>query len=76
VYVATVYLWRFGATIVASRRFPPPDKPVVRDTVIVSGRMAVYRGRLIQALALILLLAGLTLPAVVWYIFWSLARAI
>jgi hypothetical protein len=76
VYVAAIYLWRHGTVIVASERFPPPGQPVVRDTVIVSGRMAVYRGRIIQALALVLLLAGLSLPAVIWYIFWSLARAI
>ena len=75
VYVATVYLWRLGATIVASRRFPAPGQPVVRDTVILSDRRAVYRGRVIQTVALVLLLAGLALPAVIWYIFWSLTRA-
>ena len=75
VYVAAIFLWRHGTVIVASRRFPPPGQPVVRDTVIVAGRMAMYRGRTIQALALVLLLAGLSLPAVIWYIFWSLGRA-
>jgi ABC-type dipeptide/oligopeptide/nickel transport system permease subunit len=51
-YVAAIHLWRHGTVIVASQRFPPPGQPVVRDTAILAGRMAVYRGRIIQALAL------------------------
>lgn len=75
IYAAAFCLWRLGVTTVASERFPPPGKPVVRDTVILSGSMAVFRGRIIQALALFLLLAGLSLPLVTWYLFWSLGRA-
>jgi hypothetical protein len=74
-YAGMFYLWRLGTATVAAERFPPPGKPVVRDTVILSGHIAVYRGRIIQALVLVLLLAGLSLPAVIWYIFWSLGRA-
>ena len=43
--------------------------------MILSGHVAEYRGRIIQALVLVLLLAGLSRPAVIGYIFWSLGRA-
>lgn len=74
-YAATIALWRLGAAVVTAQRFPPPGQPVVRNTVVLRGWKAVYRGRVIQVLASVLLLAGLSLPLVVWYILWSLGRA-
>ena len=73
--IAMIYLWRTGATIVSSRRFPPPGKPVVRDTLILSGTKAVYRGRIIQVLSLIVLSLCAALPLVFWYLFWSLTHS-
>lgn len=70
-----IYLWRFGATIVAAKRFPPPGIPVVRDTVILLDARAIYRGRLMQALSVLLLVSSVSLPVAIWYVLRLLGNA-
>lgn len=67
-----IYLWRFGAAVVAAKRFPPPGIAVVRDTVILVGAKATYRGRMMQILAVLLLVLSVSFPVLFWYMFWSL----
>lgn len=59
------HIWITGRTIVEGRRFPPPGRPVLRETPIVTGAAAVQRGRLVQGLALFLGLAVLGLLAAI-----------
>ena len=61
-----VYLWRLGQRVVRARQFPPPGLRVVRDTPLLAGERAVRRGRLLQALATTLGVAGLLLAFVLW----------
>jgi hypothetical protein len=56
--VFAVYLWRRGATIRRSRRFPLETERVIRDTVVLRGEAASRRGRTIQWLAVVLGAAG------------------
>ncbi len=70
-----IYLWRFGATVVAAKRFPPPGIRVVRDTVILLDARAIYRGRLMQVLSVLLLVSSVSFPVVVWYVLRLLGNA-
>ena len=54
---AGTYFFRLGARVVRAERFPPPGTTVVRDTAVLRGRAARRRGRLLQALAVILIVA-------------------
>jgi hypothetical protein len=74
VLLAALYFWRFGARVVASRRFPPPGSTVIRDTPVLAEGAAVSRGRLVQALAAMLAFSALAIPAFLWYVLWSLSR--
>lgn len=58
--------WQLGERVVRSSRFPPPDMPVVRDTVIWHGQAARRRGRLLQGVALLLSIAVSGLLMIVW----------
>lgn len=70
-----LYLWRLGGRVSASGRFPPPDTPVLRDTRVLEGAPARRRGRVIRALAALLLATSLAVPATLWYAFWLLGRS-
>jgi hypothetical protein len=76
VLASAAYQWRFAARTIAARRFPPPGAQVVRNTTVLSGETAVTRGRLLQALAGILALIGLLMPAAIWYILRGIAAAV
>lgn len=52
-----LYLWSFGAKVMAAREFPPPGQGVARDTPVRRGAPALRRGRLVKGLALCLALA-------------------
>ena len=69
----SIYLIRFAGKIVKAERFPPPDTPVIRNVRVLEGKHAVLRGRLIQVLCWIILLAAAAIPALVWYIFYSVS---
>jgi hypothetical protein len=64
--LVSAHLWRFGARIVCAERFPPPGHRVVRDTIVQHGRSAVVRGRVLMALALVLVGAGGLLGLSLW----------
>lgn len=68
-----IYMLVFGARVIRARRFPLPGQAVVRDTPIREGRAAVARGRLLQILAALLLLASLALPLIFARLLNSLA---
>ena len=55
------WLWSLGGRIVAAREFPPPGLRVTRDTVLLTGDKAVFRGDLLKALALACGAAGAVL---------------
>jgi hypothetical protein len=61
-----LYLWRLGSRIVREGRFPPSGVRTVRDTVVVNGRPAVWRGRGVRVLAGVLAVAALALPFFLW----------
>ena len=54
---AATYVFRLGHRIVRAERFPPPGTTVLRDTVVLRGRAARRRGRLLQGLAVVLIAA-------------------
>jgi flagellar basal body-associated protein FliL len=62
----SVYLFRLGSRAVRCRQMPPPGTRVIMDTKVLEGDKAVTRGRLIMAIALVLialcLAGGLYLP--------------
>jgi hypothetical protein len=71
-----VYFLRFGCNTVQAQRFPPLGYAVLRGTVVLEGPRAVTRGRIIQGLAILLLLMAIALPLSIWYVFRSLASTI
>lgn len=54
-----VYLYWLGRQVVRHRQLPPPGMKVVVDTRVIEGDRAVMRGRIVMALAVILLAVGL-----------------
>lgn len=73
VIALSIFLIRYAGKIVRSQRFPPPNTPVIRDIRVIEGQSAVTRGRIIQLLCWIILLAASTIPLLVWYIFYSVS---
>lgn len=69
----SIYLIRFAGKIVKAARFPPPDTPVIRDIRVFEGKSAIVRGRLVQVLCWMILLAAAVIPLLVWYIFYSVS---
>jgi hypothetical protein len=69
------YLWRLGDRIVRTARFPVPGTAVLRDTVVLVGDAARRRGRLVQAAAILLLLATAALCHFLWRLLSLLGSA-
>lgn len=65
VIAAGIYLFLLGRRIVQTKRFPPPDYVVYRDTRVLKGSLAIRRGRIVQLLSLLLLLAAGSIPFVI-----------
>jgi hypothetical protein len=72
---ASGYLFVYGGRVATTRRLPPPGTEVVRDTRVREGVQALVRGRIIQILALVLLLAAVFIPIFLWYVFSRLLIA-
>lgn len=68
-----VYFLRLGCNTVQAQRFPPLGYAVRRGMLVLEGRRAVTRGRIIQGLAILLVCVALALPLYMWYVFRSLA---
>ena len=60
----SVYLWRFGHQVTEVRRFPLPGSAVLRDTPVVTDLAAERRGRMFQALAVLLAAAAIAMAVV------------
>jgi MFS family permease len=56
------WVWRVGKATVEAGRYPPPSMKLVRDTPVVRGSEATRRGRLVQAVAIMLGVVSLGLP--------------
>jgi hypothetical protein len=69
---AAAYFWRFGQRIVWAQRYPPPGVTVFWDTVVVTGSDSRRRGRLMQATAVTLGVAGILLAFFVWRVLFLL----
>lgn len=61
-----IYLWRMGSHVRNTLQFPPPGIRVVHDTVVVRGEHAARRGRLLQLLTVLLMLAVSALLVTAW----------
>jgi hypothetical protein len=61
-----VYLLSIGNRIVRTERFPPPGVAMTRDTIVVSGAHARRRGRMMQLLAVILVLLASGFAIALW----------
>jgi len=61
------YLWRLGDRILRAERFPPPGLAVTTDTVVLRGRFARRRGRLMQLVAAIFVLAASAFAIILWW---------
>jgi hypothetical protein len=62
----SLYLWRLGARIVRSARYPLPDMRMFHDTVVMQGDAARRRGRMFQAMSLFLAVAAVALGGLLW----------
>lgn len=64
--LVALYFYRLGSGIVRSGRFPAPGMRVVRDTLVLRGTPALRRGRALQFLAALLVLAAVGFVAFLW----------
>ena len=60
------YFWRIGGRVIRAERFPAPAAAVFRDTVVLRGRSARRRGRVMQLCAAILILAAAGFGIFLW----------
>jgi hypothetical protein len=63
-----IYLWALGARVLRAQQFPPPGYRVIRDTPVVEGQAAIFRGRGLKVLALCLGMVAVLL----WLLFGRL----
>jgi hypothetical protein len=61
-----VYLWSLGAKVLRAEQFPPPGYRVIRDTPVIGGQAAMFRGRGLKVLALCLGVASALLCLLLW----------
>ena len=66
--VLSGFLFFYGRRAARAKRIPPPDSAVVRDTVVKTGARAVFHGRFVQVLSVLLLLSGAAIPFLFWYL--------
>lgn len=66
-----LYLWRLGSRTIREGRYPPSGVRMLRDTIVVRGRPAVWRGGVARVLGGALLVAALALLFFLWRI-WAL----
>jgi hypothetical protein len=71
---AAAWLWAYGGRTARSAMYPAPGGALFRDTRVLAGSSAVRRGRLLQAIAAVLWLAGVALLAALWRL-WTLTPA-
>ncbi|MBZ5553643.1 MAG: hypothetical protein LAO21_13045 [Acidobacteriia bacterium] len=69
-----VYLWLLGGRILRAREFPAPGVRLIRDTPVITGERAVFRGRLLKGLALACGVASVVLGVLVWRLASYLSR--
>lgn len=61
-----VCFWSLGHRVLHAREFPPPGLRVIRDTAVVTGERAKFRGRLLKMLALASGIASIVLGLLLW----------
>lgn len=67
------WIYVFGCRVVREERFPPASAPVFRDTEILEGPAARHRGRLIQGIAIVLVVLAFALLWMAWRV-WAVFR--
>lgn len=76
VIAAALYLLVLGSRTVAKQQFPPPGYGAATNIETSTGKVAVRRGRIIQALSFIIIIAALTIPFIFTAIFLNLKNSI
>jgi hypothetical protein len=75
-FAFAAYLWLLGARVLRASQFPPEGYRVIRDTPVVSGRAARFRGRGLKVLALLLVGAAAILCLLLWRLASILGRVV
>lgn len=71
--IFAAYFWNLSAKVRRAQRFPPPNVRLIRDTPVVYGDDAVFRARVLQALAVGLLVLTVFLLAAFWHLATTLS---
>ena len=71
-----IYLWRLAWRILKEERFPPSGMKLVRDTTVLHGKSARFRGHLLQAFGSVLILLGLVGPLYLHFVLQHLTYQI
>lgn len=74
-YLVAGYIFLTGHRVIDAWRYPPPGHSVIRDTKIMEGHAAVTRGRLLQALSVILTVAVTATIVLFVYLVHEIAKA-
>jgi len=68
------YFLRMGQSVIDAQRFPPPGVPVIRDTPVLTGNGALFRGRLLRYAAVFLCGCAIGVPIMGWWVLRVLLR--
>jgi len=63
----SLYFYRQGLKIIKSERCPPPGTKVIKDTPIIMGEKARWRGKVLIVISIIILVCGIFNATVVPY---------
>jgi hypothetical protein len=72
IIAASFYLAWLGYISVKYQRFPPEGLSVTRDVRILEGRSAIIRGRIIISLSMLIFIAAVSIPILIWTILENL----
>jgi uncharacterized integral membrane protein len=64
-----IYFWYLGVRVTRAGRFPLEGQKIVRDTPILEGPAALYRGRVFKGLAVFLGTISITFCIAFWWVF-------
>ena len=66
ILIGAGWAWMFAGRIIRSRRWPPPETRVIKDTPVEEGDAAVRRGMTIRVIASLLVIGACALSVMMW----------
>lgn len=74
ILIGAGWAWMFAGRIIESRRWPPAGTRVIKDTKVEEGDVAVKRGTVIRAIAVLLVIGAFALATMMWLLIETVGK--